>query len=159
MSLYTTILFVLLVPGVIFTIPIKGSKLATALLHGVVFAVLFHFTHKAVWNTFYGTRHMEHFATKQAPAPAPKLAQKPPQKPPQKPLPPPPTLAKSMVLKQAAAKQVTGLVTAKSVAANSAPVCKETCSNKLTGGVCCGKNKLGQPKKCTMQGNKQYKCA
>jgi hypothetical protein len=156
MSLYTTILFVLLVPGVIFTIPIKGSKLVTVLLHGVVFAILFHFTHKAVWNTFY-----EHFATG-AQATPPNTT------------PRPTTLAQAKATKEAEAKAAAAKVAATNkanalaakgqpVPANvmkqiGAPVCRETCSNKFPKGVCCKKNKDGKLQTCMLKGNKQYGC-
>jgi hypothetical protein len=49
-SLYITLLFVLLTPGVITRLPASGSKLTVAIVHGLIFAVLYHFTHKFVWR-------------------------------------------------------------------------------------------------------------
>jgi hypothetical protein len=40
------ILFVLLTPGILLTLPPKGSKLTVAVVHGVVLAVLFCLAHK-----------------------------------------------------------------------------------------------------------------
>jgi hypothetical protein len=54
-SLYLLLLFVLLTPGVLLRIPPGGSKLTVAVVHGLVLAVVYHFTHKAVWNA---TRNM-----------------------------------------------------------------------------------------------------
>ena len=49
MSLYLALLFVVLTPGVLLTAPV-GSKLAVAVVHGVVFAVVYSLTQKEVWN-------------------------------------------------------------------------------------------------------------
>jgi hypothetical protein len=54
-SLYLALLFVVLTPGVLLSLPPGGSKLVVAATHGVVFAVVYHLTHKAVWNA---TRNM-----------------------------------------------------------------------------------------------------
>jgi hypothetical protein len=54
MNLYTAafaaLLFFALTPGVLLSIPPGGSKLAVAATHGVVFAIVYHYTHRAVWN-------------------------------------------------------------------------------------------------------------
>ena len=50
MSLYVALLFVLLTPGVLLTLPSGGNKLTVAVVHGLVFAVVWHFTHKMVWR-------------------------------------------------------------------------------------------------------------
>lgn len=49
-SLYTAILFFVLVPGVLLSIPRKGSKLVVAAVHALVFGLVYHFTHKLVWR-------------------------------------------------------------------------------------------------------------
>jgi hypothetical protein len=54
-SLYLALLFVVLTPGVLLSLPPGGSKLVVAATHGVVFALVYHLTHKAVWNA---TRNM-----------------------------------------------------------------------------------------------------
>jgi len=59
MTAFTALLFVVLTPGVLLTIPPKGSKLVVAVVHGLVFALVYHFTHKAVWAW---TRKYEGFA-------------------------------------------------------------------------------------------------
>jgi len=46
MSLYVALLFVLLTPGVLLSLPPGGSKLTVAVVHGLVFAVVYHFTNR-----------------------------------------------------------------------------------------------------------------
>jgi len=53
MALYVAILFYVLTPGVLLSLPAGGSKTTVALTHAVVFAVVYHFTHKLVWKTFH----------------------------------------------------------------------------------------------------------
>ena len=43
-SAYLMLLFVVLTPGVLLTLPKKGSKLTVAAVHGLVFVVLYYFT-------------------------------------------------------------------------------------------------------------------
>jgi hypothetical protein len=50
MSLYLAALFVALTPGVLLTLP-KGAKLTVAVVHGLVFAVIYNFTYRMVWRT------------------------------------------------------------------------------------------------------------
>ena len=54
MSLYLAALFVLLTPGVLVTLPKGCSKLTVAAVHGLVFAAVWHFTHKLVWRATAG---------------------------------------------------------------------------------------------------------
>jgi len=49
-SLYVALLFVLLTPGILLTLPKGGKKLTVAIVHGLVFAAVYHFTHKMVWR-------------------------------------------------------------------------------------------------------------
>lgn len=59
MSLFIAVLFVVLTPGVLVSLPSKGSLLTKAAVHGVVFAAVFHFTHRAVWRmTTQGFQNM-----------------------------------------------------------------------------------------------------
>ena len=44
MSLYLVFLFVVLTPGILLTIPSKGSKLVVAVVHGLVFALVYYLT-------------------------------------------------------------------------------------------------------------------
>ena len=50
MSLDVAILFFLLSPGVLLRLPAGGSLVTAALVHAVVFGVVYLFTHKLVWN-------------------------------------------------------------------------------------------------------------
>ena len=50
MSLYVAFLFFLLTPSILLRLPPKGSKFTVAVVHALVFAVVFHFTHKLVWK-------------------------------------------------------------------------------------------------------------
>jgi len=56
MSLFVALLFVLLTPGVLLTLPSSRSSLLTvAVVHGLVFGLVYHLTHKMVWKSLYGT--------------------------------------------------------------------------------------------------------
>ena len=50
MSAFVVLLFFVLTPGVFVSLPPKGSKMVVAATHAVIFAVVFHFTHKMVWR-------------------------------------------------------------------------------------------------------------
>jgi len=47
---YVAVLFFLLTPGVVLRLPPKGGKIMVAFVHAIVFAVVFHFSHKMFWN-------------------------------------------------------------------------------------------------------------
>ena len=64
-SLYVALLFVLLTPGILLTLPKGGKKLTVAVVHGLVFAVVYHFTNKMVWRLSVS---MDGFAGDAAPA-------------------------------------------------------------------------------------------
>jgi len=51
--LYVAALFVALTPGILLTLPKGGAKLTVAVVHGLVFAVVYHFTHKMVLGMSY----------------------------------------------------------------------------------------------------------
>lgn len=55
MSIYVALLFVLLTPGVLLSLPPGGSKLVVAATHGVVFALVYCLTKNYVMNA---TRNM-----------------------------------------------------------------------------------------------------
>ena len=46
--LFIAILFFVLTPGILLTLPKGGSKIKVALVHALIFAVLFHFTYKCI---------------------------------------------------------------------------------------------------------------
>ena len=48
--LYLAVLFFVLTPGILVSLPPGGSKLTVAGFHAVVFALVYHFTHKMVWQ-------------------------------------------------------------------------------------------------------------
>jgi uncharacterized membrane protein len=50
MAIYAAVLFYLLTPGVLLSLPAGGSRTTVALTHAVVFGLAWHFTHKAVWG-------------------------------------------------------------------------------------------------------------
>lgn len=54
MSLFVVVLFYVMTPGILVTLPKNGSKVMVALTHAVLFALVFHLTHKMVWKYFYG---------------------------------------------------------------------------------------------------------
>ena len=83
-SLYVALLFVLLTPGVLLTLPKGGKKLTVALVHGLIFALVYHFTHKMVWRlsvSMDGFQAAKNMLSKAAPKPAPKAAPKAAPKP------------------------------------------------------------------------------
>ena len=57
-TLYAAILFFLLTPAIIVRIPAEGSKFVVAGVHALVFAFLFHFTHKLVWRASLGLENI-----------------------------------------------------------------------------------------------------
>ena len=46
--LYTALLFFVLTPGILLSLPPGGSKMVVALVHALVFALVFHLTHNIV---------------------------------------------------------------------------------------------------------------
>jgi len=49
-SVYIFILFVILTPGILLTLPPNSKPLTVAIVHGIVFALIWKFTYKYVWN-------------------------------------------------------------------------------------------------------------
>ena len=48
MLIYIVVLFVVLTPGILLRLPPGGSKLTVAVVHGIVFALVTHFSYKTV---------------------------------------------------------------------------------------------------------------
>ena len=48
MTVFTALLFVVLTPGILVTLPPKGKPLVVAITHGLLFAVIYAVSHKAV---------------------------------------------------------------------------------------------------------------
>ena len=53
-TFYAAILFFVLTPAVLVRLPPKGGKFTVAAVHALVFALVFHFTHKLVWKLSMG---------------------------------------------------------------------------------------------------------
>jgi hypothetical protein len=53
-TFYAAILFFVLTPAVLVRLPPKGGKFTVAAVHALVFALIFHFTHKFVWQLSMG---------------------------------------------------------------------------------------------------------
>lgn len=49
LTLFTTLLFVLLTPGIFLRLPKNGNKWTVAFVHGLVFSLIFQFTQRFVW--------------------------------------------------------------------------------------------------------------
>jgi len=53
-TIYTALLFFILTPAVLVRLPPKGGKYTVAAFHALVFALVFHFTAKIVWQVSKG---------------------------------------------------------------------------------------------------------
>ncbi len=53
LCIFVGALFFVLTPGILVTLPPKGSKVVVALTHAFVFAVVYCLTHKMVYQYFY----------------------------------------------------------------------------------------------------------
>jgi hypothetical protein len=53
MLFYVAALFFVLTPGVVVRLPQGGSLMTVAAVHALVFAAVWHFTHKAVKRALY----------------------------------------------------------------------------------------------------------
>ena len=51
-ALYLMVLFFILTPGVLLTLPSKGSVYLVALVHAIVFGLVYKLTHKMVYRYF-----------------------------------------------------------------------------------------------------------
>jgi hypothetical protein len=54
MTLYIIVLFIALTPGVLLRLPAKGPLLTVAIVHGIVFALVYYFTHRIVYQISEG---------------------------------------------------------------------------------------------------------
>lgn len=62
MFLFSVALFVILTPDILVSLPLKGNKYIVALVHAIIFAVVWHLTHKAVWHLTEGFDDAEQVA-------------------------------------------------------------------------------------------------
>jgi len=53
-SLYAAILFFVLVPGILLTVPRKGGKYVVAAVHALAFGIIYYFTNKILNSTIEG---------------------------------------------------------------------------------------------------------
>lgn len=53
MFLFTALLFFLLTPGILVTLPPKGKKITVAVVHAVLFGLLFALSHKTLMRLSY----------------------------------------------------------------------------------------------------------
>ena len=58
-SVFASILFFILSPGVFLRIPQNGSKMTVTGVHALVFAIIFYFTHGMVYRYFRGSGRRE----------------------------------------------------------------------------------------------------
>jgi hypothetical protein len=63
-TLYVAVLFFLLTPAILVSLPPKGGKFTVAAVHALVFALIFHFTHKLVWRFGVSLEGMDSSPTK-----------------------------------------------------------------------------------------------
>lgn len=49
-TIYSALLFFVLTPGILLSLPPKGKPITVAIVHAIVFAIVWHFTHKLVWR-------------------------------------------------------------------------------------------------------------
>ena len=70
-TIYAAILFFLLTPSILLRLPPSGSKWTVAAVHAIVFALIFHFTHKLVWRL---GASLEGYTNKETPKPKSKHA-------------------------------------------------------------------------------------
>lgn len=60
MSLFDALLFSVLTPGFIIVLPHNPTNFyIVAAVHVVIFAVIYHFTKKIVWNTLYSIKKLK----------------------------------------------------------------------------------------------------
>ena len=59
LTLYVAVLFFLLTPNILFRIPTKGSFFLVSGIHALLFALIFHFTQKFVWQISLYTSNNE----------------------------------------------------------------------------------------------------
>lgn len=50
MFVFVAFLFFILTPGIVLSLPPKGSKVVVAATHAIVFAIVWTLIHKSIWN-------------------------------------------------------------------------------------------------------------
>jgi hypothetical protein len=79
MSLFIAVLFFVLTPGIFLSLPANSSFRMKAMFHAVVFALVYHVTHKMVWNAIYGgySEYFDPDMPKEMPMNMPQMDKKP----------------------------------------------------------------------------------
>ena len=77
MLAFVALLFAALTPGTLVRLPPGGSKLTVALTHGVVFALVYHFTHHAARAMLGGREGVDKTLHKEEKKDEDKKAEKP----------------------------------------------------------------------------------
>jgi len=54
MFLFSVFLFFILTPNILVSLPPKGNKYTVALVHSIIFGIVWHLTHKGVWHLTEG---------------------------------------------------------------------------------------------------------
>ena len=52
-AIFSAILFFLLSPGILLSLPPKGGKMTVAAVHAIVYGIIFYFTGGMVWRAFH----------------------------------------------------------------------------------------------------------
>lgn len=55
MSLFVAVLFFVLTPGILLSLPPGSSFVAKAMFHAVIFALVYHYSHMFVWKSLYSS--------------------------------------------------------------------------------------------------------
>jgi hypothetical protein len=76
-SIYAALLFFILTPAILVRLPPGGSKFTVAVVHAVVFAIVFYFTHNFVMRLGSRLEGMEHGPTTATPSMMPSASTKP----------------------------------------------------------------------------------
>ena len=58
MFIYAALLFFLLTPAILFRIPPNGNKYTVAIVHALIFALIWQLTHKWVWKITHSMPQM-----------------------------------------------------------------------------------------------------
>jgi hypothetical protein len=66
-SVFGAILFFLLSPGILLRLPSNGSKMMVAMVHALVFGLVFYFAHRSVYSYFNPMRRFEGMTTTTTP--------------------------------------------------------------------------------------------
>ena len=70
-SVFGAILFFLLSPGILLRLPSNGSKMMVAMVHALVFGLVFYFAHRSVYSYFNPMRRFEGMVPSHGPSKKP----------------------------------------------------------------------------------------